>query len=50
MYLHEDRESFKDMIELVSNEVGRTPIVIEKDYYVTMILKRLSCNYKLFCS
>ena len=42
MYLHEDRESFKDLIELVSGEIGRTPIVVEKDYYVTMILKRLS--------
>lgn len=42
MYLHEDRESFKDMIELVSDEIGRTPVVVEKDYYVTMILKRLS--------
>lgn len=42
MYLHEDKESFKDLIELVSGEIGRTPIVVEKDYYVTMILKRLS--------
>lgn len=42
MYLHEDRETFKDIIEQVSNEIGRTPIVVEKDYYVTLILKRLS--------
>lgn len=42
MYLHEDKENFKDIIEQVSNENGRTPMVIEKDYYVTLILKLLS--------
>lgn len=35
MYLHEDKELFKDIIEQVSNEMGRTLIVVEKDYYVT---------------
>ncbi len=29
MYLHEDREQFKDIIEQVSAETGRTPMVIE---------------------
>lgn len=42
MYLHEDRETFRDIIEQVSNENARTPMVIEKDYYVTLILKLLS--------
>lgn len=42
MYLHEIREQFKDIIEQVAAENGRTPIVIEKDYYVTMILKLLA--------
>lgn len=42
MYLHEDKELFKDIIEQVSNEMGRTLIVVEKDYYVTLILKLLS--------
>lgn len=42
MYLHEDRGSFKDIIEQVSDEIGRTPIVVEKDYYVTLVLKLLS--------
>lgn len=42
MYLHEDKETFKDIIEQVSNESGRTPMVVEKDYYVTLILKLLS--------
>lgn len=42
MYLHENREQFKDIIEQVSAESGRTPRVIEKDYYVTMILRLLA--------
>lgn len=42
MYLHKDKENFKDIIEQVSNKIGRTSIVIEKDYYVTLILKLLS--------
>lgn len=42
MYLHEDKESFKDIVEQVSNEIGRTPVVVEKDYYVTLVLKLLS--------
>lgn len=42
MYLHEDREGFKEIIEQVSDEIGRTTIVIEKDYYVTLILRLLA--------
>lgn len=42
MYLHEDREIFKDLIEQVSDEICRAAIVVEKDYYVTLILKLLS--------
>lgn len=42
MYLHENREDFKDIIEQVANATGRTPVVIEKDYYVTIILRLLS--------
>jgi len=42
MYLHEDREAFRDLIEQVSNKTGRTPMVVEKDYYVTLILQLLS--------
>lgn len=42
MYLHEDRVNFKSVIEQVSNENGRTLIVVEKDYYVTLILKLLA--------
>lgn len=42
MYLHEDRETFRDLILQVADKNGRTPIVVEKDYYVTLILRLLS--------
>ena len=42
MYLHKDREMFKDMVEQTAEQSGRTPIVVEKDYYVTLILKLLA--------
>lgn len=41
MFLHEDREEFKDVIEMVVNETGRSGVIIEKDYYVTLILRLL---------
>ena len=46
MYLHRDRETFKNLIEQASDSSGRTPAVIEKDYYVTLILKLLSEQLK----
>lgn len=42
MYLHRDRETFKDMVEQAADGNGRAPTVVEKDYYVTLILKLLS--------
>ena len=42
MYLHENREMFKEVIEQVAEDSGRLAVVIEKDYYVTMILRLLS--------
>ena len=36
MYLHDDKEIFKEIIEQVAAETGRTEIIIEKDYYVTI--------------
>ena len=42
MYLHRDRETFKDMVGQAADSSGRTPIVVEKDYYVTLILKLFS--------
>lgn len=42
MYLHEDRGTFSSIIEQVSNERGKSLIIVEKDYYVTLILKLLA--------
>lgn len=42
MYLHEDKENFRDIVEQVADRTGRAIAVIEKDYYVTLILKLLS--------
>lgn len=42
MYLHEEKETFREIIEQVAENTGRAAVVIEKDYYVTMILRMLS--------
>lgn len=42
MYLHRDRETFRDIVGQAADSSGRTPAVVEKDYYVTLILKLLS--------
>ncbi len=43
MYLHEDLELFRDVINATSEDLkDKDFAVIEKDYYVTMILKLLS--------
>ena len=47
MYLHEDREMFRTIVEQVAEESGKNSIVIEKDYYVTLILKLLSEQLEL---
>ena len=50
MYLHEDREQFLDAIRMAAGHTGKSEIVIEKDYYVTMILRLLSQNCRLWKS
>ena len=43
MYLHkENRELFRDVILLTSQKLEVSEDIVEKDYYVTMILKKLS--------
>ena len=43
MYLHkENRELFRDAILLASQKLEVSEVIVEKDYYVTMILKKLS--------
>ena len=41
-YLHKDKETFLQAINLVANKNGIVPEIIEKDYYVTMILQGLA--------
>lgn len=41
-YLHEDKEEFINAVNLASKRYGILPVVAEKDYYVTMILRGLS--------
>ena len=43
MYLHkDDRELFKDLITFVSRKTNVREDIVEKDYYVTLILQELS--------
>lgn len=42
MLLHNDREQFEAVLNAVSNELGVPVSIVEKDYYVTMILKQLA--------
>jgi hypothetical protein len=42
MTLHDNRESFYDAIRAASDHLGVREVFVEKDYWVTFILKRLS--------
>ena len=42
MYLHDDRGLFSEVIAEINERTGITSSIIEKDYYVTMILKLLA--------
>ena len=44
MFLHNDKELFQEVIYSASVELGLPIAVIEKDYYVTMLLKKLAEN------
>ena len=41
-WLHENREEFFDAVNLAAERHNVLPTVVEKDYYVTMILRGLS--------
>ncbi|MBP5452740.1 MAG: nucleotidyl transferase AbiEii/AbiGii toxin family protein [Treponema sp.] len=41
-FLHNDKETFSQAINLVTNQNGLSSEIVEKDYYVTMILRLLS--------
>ena len=42
MYLHNDKELFKDVINANAVDLNRPIAIIEKNYYVTMSLKQLA--------
>lgn len=42
MYLHNDKELFREVVISTAEELGMVVPIVEKDYYVTMILKELS--------
>ena len=47
MTLHNDKETFKELIETTAKDLNLPSLYIEKDYWVTYILKNLSkSDYK----
>lgn len=42
MNLHNDRNSFSAAIQAASDKLEILPVFIEKDYWITIVLKRLS--------
>lgn len=45
MFLHDNKQVFKEVVVATSEGLGRSIDIVEKDYYVTMILKLLSEHY-----
>ena len=43
-YLHENKEEFLNAVSLCVEKYGIIPEIIEKDYYVTMILRLLAAD------
>ena len=41
-YLHNNREQFAEAINLAVFKTGLAPEIVEKDYYITLILRKLS--------
>ena len=50
MFLHNDTKEFKKIIEIVALNIDIDPIFVEKDYYITMMLKclQLKCPNIIF--
>ena len=44
MKLHNNKDSFSDLIEIVSDYYKIEPALIEKDYFVTLLLKELTAR------
>lgn len=45
MFLNNDKKLFREVIFSTAEELGMAVPIVEKDYYVTMILKELSKKY-----
>lgn len=43
--LHNDKEAFYDIILATSNALGIEMAIVEKDYYVSLLLKEINKNY-----
>jgi hypothetical protein len=48
MYLHEDKEAFTEVIQKVQDETGYELSIIEKDYYVSMMLISIPGIFTIF--
>lgn len=46
MKIHLNKELFRDLIDLINTRSGIAIDIIEKDYYVCMVLEELSKNKK----
>ena len=44
MNLHEDKLAFLNIINLVHEDSGIRSDILEKDYYVTLLLREQSCR------
>ena len=45
MFLHNDKELFQEVIVSAAEDLDLVVPIVEKDYYVTMILKKLSIQH-----
>ena len=43
-WLHDKKDEFKDAVYFTAGQTGYTPSAVEKDYYVTLILKGLAAR------
>ena len=45
MNLHKNPKEFNDTLLIIGNRLNISPAIIEKDYFVTLFLEKLSNNY-----
>ena len=42
MNLHEEKDTFRDLVTATAETLGIEATIVEKDYYVTAVLKELT--------